>query len=290
MKNKSTGKFKSFLHKMRFQYRVSVLNENTLEESWHIRLSRLGVLIYASALVLITFTLLTVLIFTTPIRYYLPGYGESGNRGKIIAESMYVDSLQHQIELQQGYLDIVKNIIQGKVKPDSIASLDSTQLKETAHDYLEKSKKEKKFTEEFEKAEKYNLSSTYQKEKDNNIYVFFRPAKGVISSSFDPANKQYGISIITSANETVLSVLEGTVVYAAFTFDYGWVIQVQHPDNYVSIYKNNTRLLKKVGDNVRAGEGIAITGDPAGNKTGEQFYFELWQQGKPVNPEDVIVF
>ena len=56
------------------------------------------------------------------------------------------------------------------------------------------------------------------------------------------------------------------------------------------MYKNNTRLLKKAGDNVRAGEGIAITGEAGQNKSGDQFYFELWQQGKPVNPEEVIIF
>jgi septal ring factor EnvC (AmiA/AmiB activator) len=49
-------------------------------------------------------------------------------------------------------------------------------------------------------------------------------------------------------------------------------------------------LLRKVGDEVRAGESIAITGDASGKKAGSQFYFELWKQGKPVNPEEVILF
>lgn len=286
---KNTGRLKSFLHKLRFQYRVSVLNENTLEESWHIRLSRLSVLVYGSSLVLITFIILTVLIFTTPIRYYLPGYGESGNRGRIISESMYADSLVHQVELQEGYLHIIQSIIRGDIKPESIASLDSEKLKETAHEYLQKSKSEKAFIEKFEKEEKYNLM-TLAAQNNDNVYVFFRPTKGVISSSFDPGEKQYGIYMTTSSSETVVSVLAGTVIYAAYTFDYGWVIQVQHEDNYISIYKNNTQLLKKAGDSVKAGEAIALTGEAAGNKNAQQFYFELWQQGKPVNPEDVIIF
>ena len=138
---KKTNRFRSFLQKLRFQYRVSVLNENTLEESWHIRLSRLSVLIYGSSLVLGTFILLTILIFTTPIKYYLPGYGDTGNRGHIISESMYADSLLRKIELQAGYMDIMRDIIKGNIKPDSLLSLDSVQLKETATDYLEKSKK-----------------------------------------------------------------------------------------------------------------------------------------------------
>lgn len=280
---------RSMFQKLRFQYRVSVLNENTLEESWHIRLSRLSVLIYGSALVLITFILLTVLIFTTPIRFYLPGYGDSGNRGRIISQSMYTDSLLNKIELQSGYLAMLKDIIAGEVKVDSIVSLDSTEMVNTAKEYLNKSKKEKEFVEKFEREEKYNLT-TIESKSNENMYVFFRPTKGVISSTYSLSEKQYGISIITSPNETVLSVLAGTVVYAAFTFEFGWVIQVQHENNYLSIYKNNTQLLKKVGDNVKAGEGIAITGGNNRDKSGIQFYFELWKQGKPVNPEDVIIF
>ena len=287
--NKKSNQFKSFLHKLRFQYRVSVLNENTLEESWHIQLSRLSVLVYASSLVLLTFILLTILIFATPIRYYLPGYGESGNRGRIISESMVADSLMHDTKLQTGYLNILRSIIQGNIKPDSIASLDSVQLKELAHNFLEKSKTEKEYVKDFENEEKYNLA-TIESEYNENVFVFFRPTKGVISSTFDMADKQYGISMITSAGETVQSVLSGTVIYAGFTFDYGYVIQVQHENNYISIYKNNTRLLKKAGDTIRAGEGIAITGNESDAKTGTQFYFELWQMGKPVNPEDVIIF
>ena len=288
MKRKAIN-FKSLLHKLRFQYRVSVLNENTLEESWHLRLSRLSVLIYGSTLVLITFIVLTILIFATPIRYYLPGYGDSGNRNSIIHESMQTDSLLQQIEIQSGYLDILRGIISGTIKPDSIVSLDSVKLKETALGFLKKSSNEKNFVDQFEKDEKYNLASIDVKPNED-MYVFFRPASGVISSAFSLIDKQYGINIITSPNETVVSVLSGTVVYAGFTFDFGWVIQIQHENNYLSIYKNNTRLIKKVGDTVKAGEGIAITGESSDNKSDEHFYFELWKLGKPINPEDVIIF
>lgn len=288
MKRKAIN-FKSLLHKLRFQYRVSVLNENTLEESWHLRLSRLSVLIYGSTLVLITFIVLTILIFATPIRFYLPGYGDSGNRNSIIHESMQTDSLLQQVEIQAGYLDILSGIISGTIKPDSIVSLDSVKLKEMAQGFLKKSRDEKNFVDQFEKDEKYNLASIEVKPNED-MYVFFRPANGVISSAFSLTDKQYGINIITSPNETVVSVLSGTVVYAGFTFDFGWVIQIQHENNYLSIYKNNTRLIKKVGDTVKAGEGIAITGESSENKTAEHFYFELWKLGKPINPEDVIIF
>jgi len=286
---KKTNKLKPFIQKMRFKYRVSILNENTLEESFHVRLSRFSVFMFASTFIVLTFILLTILIFTTPISHYLPGYGETGNRSSIIQESMRADSLLQQVNLQEGYEDIIKGIITGKMSPDSIASLDSIALKQRAKILMEKSKREKKFDDNFEKEEKYNLASIDSKPTENT-YVFFRPTRGVISSSFDLAEQQYGIYLITSPNESVVSVLDGTVVYTAFTFDFGWVIQVQHENNYLSIYKNNTKVLKKVGDKVKAGECIAITGDASGKKTGQQFYFELWKQGKPINPEEVIIF
>lgn len=286
---KRTNKFKPFIQKMRFKYRVSVLNENTLEESFHLRLSRFSVFMFVSTFFLITFILLTILIFTTPISRYLPGYGESGNRSNIIAESMRTDSLIQQVDLQQGYIAIIKGIITGKSKPDSIASLDSIALKRRAKILMEKSKRETAFVDKFEKDEKYNLASIDTKPNEN-MYVFFRPTRGVISSSFNLSEQQFGIYLITSPNESVMSVLGGTVVYAAFTFDFGWVIEVQHENNYLSIYKNNTRLMKNVGDEVKAGECIAITGDATGKKAGSQFYFELWKQGKPIDPEEVIIF
>jgi murein DD-endopeptidase MepM/ murein hydrolase activator NlpD len=286
---KRFSKITPFIEKMRFKYRVSILNENTLEESWHFRLSIYSVFMSVSTFILLTFILLTILIFNTPIANYLPGYGDAGNRTKIIQESMRADSMVQQINLQAGYLGMMKQIINGTIKPDSISSLDSVDLKEKARIFIEKANDEKEFVEKFEKEEKYNLASIDSKPNEN-MYVFFRPTHGVISSSFNLSEKQFGIYVITSPNESVLSVLGGTVIYAAFTFDYGWVIQVQHENNYLSIYKNNTRLLRKVGDEVRAGESIAITGDSSGKKTGSQFYFELWKQGKPVNPEEVILF
>ena len=287
--SKNTNKLKPFIQKIRFKYRVSILNENTLEESWHIRLSRMSVFIFGSLFVFLTFILLTILIFTTPISRYLPGYGDSGNRNKIIQNSMRVDSLDNLMKLQEGYIGILKQIINGNLKPDSVVSLDSVDLKEKARILVDKSKKEKDFVENFEKQEKYNLASIDTKPNEN-MYVFFKPTRGVISSSFDLEGEQYGIYMITSPNESVMSVLAGTVVYAAFTFDFGWVIEVQHENNYLSIYKNNTQLLKKVGDQVKAGESIAITGEKTAKKDGSQFYFELWKQGKPVNPEEVIIF
>lgn len=282
---KEKTKWKRFIQKFRYKYRVSVLNENTLEETWFIRLNRFKLFLYVSFFVMITFILLAFLIIFTPLRVYLPA---SSERLTVISNSMRVDSISQEMNIQSTYLDVLKDIISGNITPDSTLT-DTISLKERASIMLEKLKHEKEFVESYEAAEKYNLSSLAYNEV-KNIYVFFKPTSGVITSTFNRQEKEYGITILTPANESVVSVLEGTVIYTAFTFDYGWVIQVQHDENYVSIYKNNTSLLKKAGDNVKAGEAIAFTGASPGGKIGNQFYFELWKKGQPINPEEVIIF
>ena len=101
-----------FIQKMRFKYRVSITNENTLEETWFTRLSRVSVLLYASGFFLFTFILLTLIIFTTPLRLYLPGYEDSGNRTAIVQQSMRTDSIQNELELMNAYIETLKSSIQ----------------------------------------------------------------------------------------------------------------------------------------------------------------------------------
>ena len=73
-------------------------------------------------------------------------------------------------------------------------------------------------------------------------------------------------------------------------FENEWVIQVLHDNEYISLYKNNTRLLKQTGDYVKAGESIAITGSEGDKSSNKFFYFEIWKKGNPINPQDMITF
>jgi lipoprotein NlpD len=274
---------------MRFKYRLSILNENTLEETWHVRLSRIRVYMYVSLFLFVTFVLLTILIIYTPIKYYLPGYNGIDGRSEIIGKSMQVDSLLTQMNYQSTYLEVLKTIISGETVEDPTLSTDTIGLKERAEIIMEKAKKEKEFVEDYENQEKYNLTTLSSREGED-VQVFFKPVKGVISSGFDIREKRFGVSILTTFNESVVSVLPGTVVYSGFTLEHGWVITIQHNNDYLSVYKFNNALLHSSGDQVKAGEAIAFTGEDPSRKTGRHFVFELWKMGHPMNPEDVIIF
>ena len=282
-------RWKLFMQKLRFKYRLSILNENTLEETWHVRLSRIRVYMYITLFLLVTFVLLTLLIIFTPIKYYLPGYAGLDGRTEIIAKSMQIDSLLIQMDYQSTYLQVLKTIMSGELVDDPLLSSDTIGLKERAEIIMEKSRAERLFVEEYERQEQFNLTALSNREGEN-LLVFFKPVKGVISSSFDMRDNRFGVAVLTAFNEPVLSVLPGTVIYAGFTFENGWVISVQHSDDYISVYKNNTNLLKRSGDQLKAGEVIAFTGEDPTKKNGKPFVFELWKSGQALNPEDFILF
>ena len=176
----------------------------------------------------------------------------------------------------------------GDLKADSIVSPDSIERVQRMKALIEKSKKEEAFCEKFEEKEKFNLTTTTANLNENS-YVFFRPNRGSISSKFNLLEQQYGIRMLVAPNENILNIFAGTVIYSAYTIESGWTIIVQHESNYLSVYKNNARVLRKAGDMVKAGEIIAVAPNET-NNTAEQFYFELWKDGHAVNPEEYIIF
>jgi len=126
--------------------------------------------------------------------------------------------------------------------------------------------------------------------KTQKADVFFKPVKGVITKKFNFKNSSHGITIATTPNENVTSVLDGTVVFSAFTIEDGYVIVIEHNNEFTSVYKNNSSLLTSTGANVKAGESIALVGRTEKKSESNFLKFELWQKGKALNPEDYIIF
>ena len=83
---------------------------------------------------------------------------------------------------------------------------------------------------------------------------------------------------------------DGTVVLASYTAETGYIIQLQHDNDLISIYKHNSVLLKKEGEKVRAGEVVAIVGETGEFSTGPHLHFEMWRNGVPLNPETFFSF
>ena len=280
---------KSFFKKMRFKYKVSVLNENTLEETFYIRLSRLNVFLVTCSLIVISFIINSVVIIKTPLKQFLPGYQNTNVRAEIIHSTMLVDSLTYKMGKQEKYMEILRNIVSGDIALEKDAPMDSIALQEREKIILTKAKNEEEFCENFEQEEQYNLS-ILSTPKTQKAFVFFKPVKGVISTKFNLKDSHFGVNLSTAPNESVVSVLDGTVIFAGFTIEEAYIIVVQHENEYTTVYKNNSQLLKSIGTSVKAGESIAITGNTGKENQEKQLHFELWQKGKPLNPEEYIIF
>ena len=137
----------------------------------------------------------------------------------------------------------------------------------------------------------YVNSSIYiKKSVDHEFLMFFPPLSGLIIDEFNSNTKHFGIDLVAKEKTRISSVLDGTVVVSHWTSETGYVIVVQHKNDYLSQYKHNSVLLKKVGDFVLAGEHLAIIGNSGELSSGPHLHFELWHKGVPVNPKDYISF
>ena len=279
----------SFWKRIRFKYKLSFINENTLEEVWTFRLSQLSAFVSLGvfAFSLVAFT--AIIIIMTPIRNYLPGYLDVEVRKDIMDNALRADSLERMIEIQNLYLKNVTGIISGNIELDSIREIDS--LARVDADFeIPRSKEELEYVETFEKEEKYNLAVLNTKPVTVEGVFFYKPVDGIITSRFQDNIRHFGVDIAAAPKASVLATLDGTVVFAGYDSNQGNVIQLQHKNGLVSVYKHNDLLLKEQGERVVAGEAIALLGNTGELSTGPHLHFELWYNGRPVNPEDYIVF
>ncbi|KAF0152646.1 MAG: membrane peptidase [Ignavibacteria bacterium] len=129
----------------------------------------------------------------------------------------------------------------------------------------------------------------FQNEREKNRLLFFEPASGVIIQEFNPAKGHLGIDYGISKGSPVFAASGGLIIFADYTVDSGYMIIIQHSDDYTSVYKHCSTLLKKVRDSVTHGELIALSGNSGKNTTGPHLHFEVWYQGKPVNPKSLII-
>ena len=283
-------KTKSFWHRIRFKYKLSFINEGTLEEGWSFRLSKLSAFVTLALFACFLIAVTALIIITTPIRNYLPGYLDVEVRKEIVENALRADSLERMVAIHELYLSNVAGILSGTLPLDSIRQIDSLATNDENYE-IPRSPSEEAFVKEFAEEEKYNLTVLADPEKVPTDGVFFyKPVNGTVSAHYEAAIRHYGVDLVAKERESVLATLDGTVVYAGFDSNQGNVIQLQHKNGFISVYKHNALLLKEVGDIVQAGEAIALVGNTGKLSTGPHLHFELWYKGNPVNPEEYIAF
>lgn len=279
---------KAFWSNIKFKYKLTIINENTLEEVVGIRVSKLNGISVLLSVLTVLFLIAAAIITFTPLRNYLPGYMNSDVRAQVVENALRADSLQQLVERQNLYIMNIQDIFRGTVRVDTVQSMDSlTTVREDS--LMERTQREADFRKQYEETEKYNLTSITAR-PDIEGLIFYRPTRGMITDKFDADRKHYGTDIAANPGESVLATLDGTVILSTYTAETGYVIEVQHNQDFVSVYKHCGSLLKQEGDAVQAGEAIALVGNSGQLTTGPHLHFELWHKGRAVNPEQYIVF
>lgn len=283
-------------------YRLVILKEETLEEVNSYKLTLLNIYIAVSSILIVLAAILISIIFFTPIKKMVPGYGDPQENPAYMELYNRVQDMEKQLIAYDVYAENFKKLIsrtdtartieqsdthsQQNERPASLGSAHSLDPQSDSDwDNLSRASGRDP---DIPDDPAISVSSDPKKTLDHLYLV--PPLKGPISSHFDPEEKHYGIDILAPKDTPVKVILDGYVIASDWTLETGNTIGVQHQNNLVTFYKHNAVLLKKVGDYVPAGEAIALVGNTGKFSTGPHLHFELWQNGLPINPINYVNF
>lgn len=287
-KRKAVGR-KSLLSRFVYRYRMILLNEDEQRAVFGMKVSHL---------------LLTVLVLLVAglgawggIALYVHSPGQVGNdqeknmtRQTIVNDALRIDSLEHEVELQNRYITNIQDIIAGTVKIDTVWSVDSLAVSRSDQ-LMERSEREETFMRQYEESERYSITSQEQPVNDVSSISMFRPTAGLVTEHYNSMENHLGVDIAASPNQSVVAVMDGTVVLATYTSEMGYTICIAHPGNLISVYKHCESVLKKSGDKVRQGDVVALVGRGTDDLLqGSHLHYELWYQEQPLDPEKYILF
>ncbi len=279
------------LRRLLNRYRLVIMNDDTFEERLSLSLTPLRVFVFFGLGAVLLIFITSYIIAFTPLREYIPGYGDAGIRRDVLKLSQRADSLEEETRKKDKFLQNIKNVINGKETPTEDTSI--TKKKPISYSDLDftRSGADSSLRSEVANNDKGSPAAGWSDAPTtiSGVY-FFTPVSGIVTSRFNPAIRHYGVDIAAPEKDPVKAVLDGTIISAGWSIESGNTVQIQHSGNMISVYKHNSILLKKEGEKVRAGEAIALVGSSGENSTGPHVHFELWYNGVAVNPADYINF
>jgi murein DD-endopeptidase MepM/ murein hydrolase activator NlpD len=280
---------KKISKKLLNNYRLLLLNQDTFEERFSLRLNLLNVFILVSLSSIFLIAATTLLIVFTPLKEYIPGYSSRSLKKKAILLTLKTDSLQDVINVNEKYYQSIKQVLSGDLKAQDVSkdSIIASVKLEASKFNFKPSAQDSTLREKVDKEDKYSIFDAAQTKAN---FILFPPVNGTISENFNIKEKHFALDISVTKDEPVKATADGTVVFSDFTTQTGYVIILEHNYGLISVYKHNSKLTKKQGDLVKAGEVIAISGNTGELSTGPHLHFELWSDGYPVNPNNFIDF
>ncbi|MBQ7042419.1 MAG: M23 family metallopeptidase [Muribaculaceae bacterium] len=275
--NKTSTRFKT-----QKKFRLTFINENSFNEVWSIKMSRTRVILSIFVILIAIGCIVSTLIVSTPIRTLLPGYLKTSQRQENVINSMRIDSLSTNVNINNAYLSNIINILNDNIDTTSVTlPLVSDTIKHIPIDsIINSSSLERQFIQQFEDQEKFNLSVLAPIVAEG--MMFYTPIYG---ASVKENDSPLSIELITPTNSPISTIYNGTIIDSYYLPDIGNVIIIQHPNDFISKYSGINETFVSKGDKVTTGQRIGLS-----NKNKQSFSFELWHKGTQLNPLDYIAF
>lgn len=273
--------------------RVSVMNANDRTEEWYVHISPAGAVAASVAVLLVVFVAVSILVSYTPLLEFIPGYRALANRSRegLIANIMRMDSMERQMRDMLTYNQNIALIMDGKMPvARTIVSGDSARIDKTL---VMPSPGDSLLRAQMEGDGPYSLHNAAAQRGVAMPMEMTAPVAGVVSSHFSLVDSRFGISIAAAPGAQIAAIADGTVILSAWTPETGYMVAVQHDKhNIVSIYKLLASTAVTAGERVAAGDpvGYNAESEPQTDETTCQIEFELWEDGKPADPESYIIF
>lgn len=288
-KKENREKKEKIIQRLKNRYRLIIYNDSTFQTVWSTKLTRINLFVIGGLGGLFLIFITVLIIAYTPARQLIPGYPSGDVRNMMVRNAILADSLEQQIKIRDHYFESIRAIIKGDIPKEPEYNAD-TVLRPVDVEY--RSYDPDSLFRQNLLEERLDLSVQSGDTKQSSIanIHFFTPLQGMVSQKFDKSTDHFAVDIVGLPNSRISAVMEGTVIFAGWTAETGYVLYIQHENNLVSVYKHNSQLLRKVGDQVHAGEVIAFMGNTGELTTGPHLHFELWHKGVPLDPEQYIDF
>lgn len=280
---------KDRIKKLTGRYRFVIFNDETHEVLFRFRRKGYQAIGAVVGGILGFALIIYCLVAFTPVRRTIPGYPSYQTRHEAVENADKVDSLEYRIRLMAIQFNNLQRILNGQIPLPIDSLIEIGKMEEAENLVFHNERADSLLRARVDSIEKYNLSSARAIDQIEGM-LFFTPVKGIVTQKFNSAVGHPYVDVAVKDNSAVCSILDGTVISAYWTDDTGYNIQIQHSNDLLSIYKHNTKLLKKVGDRVSAGTTISLAGSAGHLSTGPHLHFELWHKGMPVDPELYINF
>lgn len=271
------------------RFRISLVENDTHVSIGSVRFTKINGIFIGAGIIIAFILLIYCLIAFTPLRSTIPGYPDAHSKEVAVANAIRIDSLETIITKWNLYAENLSRVLSGDqtISIDSIVSTNRTKYL-SVKSREELSRRDSLLRETVQQEEQFGVSGTRRDLPVEGMH-FFSPIKGVVTQGFDMALHP-AVDITAPSGSVVSAVFDGVVIYTGWDEGKGNVIIIQHPDNVISVYGHNQKLLKKLGESVKAGTSIALVGNTGSLTTGDHLHLELWSEGLPMDPTKLISF